>query len=142
MLARSLKLYFIGSLALVFAGASDWCIERSHAPCDHLIELTVLATVSTFLISVCVRQMGRSREKHVRWYLLVCLLVAAGTLFADFRFVRAHRDACDARQGMQSAIPAVTNLDAVVSLVRLQDKNVFPVLGGHVENRPVERGED
>jgi hypothetical protein len=42
--------------------------------------------------------MGRFPEKRSRLILLVCLLIAAGTLFADFRYVRKYRDFCDELQ--------------------------------------------
>lgn len=63
--------------------------------CNRLAPLTVLATVAAFLISICFRQMAKHKEKPLRWYLVVCLLIAAGTLFADFRFVRRWRGVCD-----------------------------------------------
>jgi len=38
--------------------------------------------------------------------LLVCLLIAAGTLFEDFRFVRRYREFCDSlQQQMQQSAP-------------------------------------
>ena len=48
--------------------------------------------------------MGRFPDKRSRWILLVMLLIAAGTLFADFRFVRHYRDFCDnLRQEMRQS---------------------------------------
>jgi hypothetical protein len=66
--------------------------------CDSLAPLTVLATLAAFLISICFRQMGRYPDRRSRLFLLACLLIAAATLFADFRFVRRYRDFCDSLQ--------------------------------------------
>ncbi len=66
--------------------------------CDALAPLTVLATLAAFLISICFRQMGRYADKRSRWILLVFLLVAAATLFADFRYVRRYRTFCEQLQ--------------------------------------------
>lgn len=66
--------------------------------CDSLAPLTVLATLAAFLISVCFRQMGRYPDRRSRWVLAAWLLIAAGTLFADFRFVRHYRGFCDKLQ--------------------------------------------
>jgi len=84
-----------GSIVLVAAGCSAWLINESSAIyCDSLPELTVLATLAAFLISICFRQINRYEERRARWILLVWLLIAAGTLFADFRFVRHYRGFC------------------------------------------------
>lgn len=85
-----------GALALLAAGASAWLTLGSAAiHCDSLAPLTVLATLSAFIISICFRQMGKFTDKRSRWLLFVFLLVAAGTLFGDFRYVRRYRDFCD-----------------------------------------------
>lgn len=57
--------------------------------------LTVLATVAAFVISVCFHQMGRHPGRASRWFLAGCMLLAAATLFTDFRFVRSNRGFCD-----------------------------------------------
>jgi hypothetical protein len=66
--------------------------------CNHLAPLTVLATIAAFLMSICFRQMARHKERSQRWFLAVCLLIAAITLFFDFRYVRRYRDICDTIQ--------------------------------------------
>jgi hypothetical protein len=58
----------------------------------------VLATLAAFLISICFRQMGRYPDRRSRLVLLGCLLVAAATLFADFRYVRRYRSFCEQLQ--------------------------------------------
>ena len=88
-----------GAIAVFTAGASAWLMLGSRAiHCDSLAPLTVLATLAAFLISICFRQMGRFPDKRSRWILLVFLLIAAGTLFADFRYVRRYREFCDQLQ--------------------------------------------
>lgn len=73
-------------------------ILQPEIDCNHLAPLTVLATLAAFLISICFRQMSRHPDKRSRWILLVFLLIAAGTLFEDFRYVRHYRDFCDQLQ--------------------------------------------
>jgi len=66
--------------------------------CDSLAPMTVLATLAAFIISICFRQMGRFPDKRSRWILVAWLMIAAGTLFADFRYVRKYRGFCDELQ--------------------------------------------
>ena len=66
--------------------------------CNRLAPLTILATLAAFLMSICFRQMARHGERSQRWFLLVCLLIAAVTLFSDFRYVRRYREICDSVQ--------------------------------------------
>lgn len=98
------KLYFSGLVAIIFAGASAWCIKTAISPCQYLTALTVLATLSAFLISVCLRQMGRNPQRHIRLYLTACIVVAAATLGMDFHYVRSHRAVCGTPQWMQQSI--------------------------------------
>jgi len=92
------RIYITGGIALFTAAASAWLILESAVHCDSLAPLTVLATLAAFLISICFRQMGRFPDKRSRWILLVWLLIAAATLFADFRYVRRYRTFCDELQ--------------------------------------------
>jgi hypothetical protein len=92
------RIVLTGAIALVAAGASTWLMRTPEIHCTVLAPLTVLATLAAFVISICFRQMGRFPDKRSRWILLVCILIAAGTLFADFRFVRRYRDFCDQLQ--------------------------------------------
>ncbi len=97
--AKKSRIYITGGIALFTAGASAWLMMGSRAiHCDTLAPLTVLATLAAFLISICFRQMGRFQDKRSRWILLVCAVIAAGTLFADFRYVRRYREFCDSLQ--------------------------------------------
>ena len=103
------RLLITAAIALITAGASAWLMLRSpEIQCNSLAPLTVLATLAAFLISICFRQMGRYPDKRARLFLLGCLLIAAATLFADFRFVRRYRDFCDTlqQQMRQQATPA------------------------------------
>jgi hypothetical protein len=103
------RLLITAVIALITAGASAWLMLRSAAiQCNSLAPLTVLATLAAFLISICFRQMGRYPDRRSRLFLLGCLLIAAATLFADFRFVRRYRDFCDSlqQQMRQQATPA------------------------------------
>jgi dolichol kinase len=98
------RLLVTAFIALLTAGASWWLIGRKTIQCDSLAPLTVLATLAAFLMSVCFRQMGRHKDRRSRWFLFVCLLIAAAALFADFRYVRHYRDFCDdLRQQMRGA---------------------------------------
>lgn len=73
--------------------------------CNRLAPLTVLATIAAFLMAICFRQMGRHKEKLQRWFLAACLLLAAITLFTDFRYVRRYRGLCDEVEQMQKTQP-------------------------------------
>jgi hypothetical protein len=76
-------------------------LRSSAIQCDELAPLTVLATLAAFLISVCFRLMGRYTDRRSRWILAVCLLLAAATIFTNFRYVRHYRGFCeDLRQQM------------------------------------------
>jgi hypothetical protein len=66
--------------------------------CNRLAPLTILATVAAFVMSICFRQMARHKEQTQRWFLAVCLLIAAVTLFSSFRYVRRYREICDSIQ--------------------------------------------
>jgi hypothetical protein len=96
--AKRSRIYITGAIALFTAGASAWLILESEVHCDSLAPLTVLATLAAFIISICFRQMGRFPDQRSRWILLVWMIVAAGTLFADFRYVRKYRAFCDQLQ--------------------------------------------
>ena len=96
------RIFLVAALALLAAGGSWWMILRSSGiDCNELAPLTVLATLAAFLISVCFRLMGRTADRRRRWILLGCLLIAAATIFTNFRFVRHYRGFCeDLRQQM------------------------------------------
>lgn len=103
----SSRLIITGVLVIFTACASIWLMRSSVAiECDPLAPLTVLATLSAFLISVCFRLMGRFSDRRSRWVLAVCLLIAAATLFTDFRYVRRYRGFCgNLRQQMRQTTP-------------------------------------
>ncbi len=74
--------------------------------CNRLAPLTILATLAAFIMAMCFRQMARHAERPHRWFLVVWLVVAAATLFADFRYVRTYRGVCDSlQQQMQPVKP-------------------------------------
>ena len=90
------RILVTGVLVVGSAGGSAWLILRSRAiDCNTLAPLTVLATLAAFLISVCFRQISRYSDRRSRWFLLAFLLIAAATLFSDFRYVRRNRGFCN-----------------------------------------------
>jgi len=101
----SARLLITGIFSLLIAGASVWFMRPgSGFDCNRLAPVTVLATLSAFLMSLCFRQMARHKERSQRWFLVICLLIAAATLFSDFRYVRRYRDLCDSiRQQIQNS---------------------------------------
>lgn len=101
------RILVTAAIAVAAAAASWWLMGRSSAmQCDSLAPLTVLATLAAFLISICFRQMGRYPDRRSRWFLAACLLLAAATLFTDFRFVRRYRGFCDdLRQQIRQSQP-------------------------------------
>lgn len=87
--------------------ASAWFTRPgSGIDCNRLAPLTVLATLGAFLMAICFRQMARFKEQSARWFLVACLVMAAMTLFTDFRYVRRYRGVCDEVQQMQHVRPA------------------------------------
>lgn len=90
------RILVTGALVVATAAGSAWLMARSRAiECNTLAPLTVLATLAAFLISVCFRQMSRYADRRSRLFLLVFLLIAAATLFSDFRYVRRNRGFCN-----------------------------------------------
>jgi hypothetical protein len=86
-------------LAVVAAGASWWYMRPGSAiDCGRLPPLTILATLAAFIIAIIFRQMARHPDRSHRWFLAIWLVVAAATLFADFRYVRRYRDICNSLQ--------------------------------------------
>ncbi|HTW45230.1 MAG TPA: hypothetical protein VMD58_06760 [Acidobacteriaceae bacterium] len=82
--------------------ASAWFTRPGHGiDCNRLALLTVLATLGAFLMAICFRQMGQHKERASRWFLVACLVMAAVTLFTDFRYVRRYRGLCVEVQQMQ-----------------------------------------
>ena len=89
--------------------ASVWFMRPGTGiDCNRLAPLTVLATIAAFLMSICFRQMAKHKERSQRWFLLVCLLIAAATLFSDFRYVRRYRGICDSVEQLQRVQPTPT----------------------------------
>lgn len=96
------RLLVTGVLILGTFLASAWFARpRSVIDCNRLAPMVVLATVAAFLMAICFRQMATHKERPQRWFLLVCLLIAAATLFTDFRYVRRYRGICVEVQQMQ-----------------------------------------
>jgi hypothetical protein len=91
-----------GILCLGALIASAWFTRPgSGIDCNRLAPLTVLATLGAFLMAICFRQMAQHKERASRWFLAVCLVMAAATLFTDFRYVRRYRGLCDEVRQMQ-----------------------------------------
>ena len=96
------RLLITGLLCVGVLAASAWFTRPGAGiECNRLAPLTVLATIAAFLMAICFRQMARHKERSQRWFLLVCLLLAAISLFTDFRYVRRYRGICDSVQQMQ-----------------------------------------
>ena len=92
-----------GILCLGALVASAWFTRPgSGIDCNRLAPLTVLATLGAFLMAICFRQMARFTERSARWFLVVCLVMAAATLFTDFRYVRRYRGVCVEVRQMQT----------------------------------------
>ena len=92
-------LVFIPLMTLAAAGASWWYMRPGPAiDCNKLAPLTILATLAAFIIASCFRQMARHSESAHLWFLVIWLVIAAATLFADFRYVRRYRGICDSLQ--------------------------------------------
>ena len=92
-----------GILCLGALGASAWFTRPgSGIDCNRLAPLTVLATLGAFLMAMCFRQMAQYKERSSRWFLVVCLVMAAVVLFTDFRYVQRYRGVCVEVQQMQS----------------------------------------
>jgi hypothetical protein len=89
----------------VFLASAWFTRPGSGIDCTRLAPLTVLATIAAFLMSICFRQMAKHKERSQRWFLAACLLVAAATLFTDFRYVRRYRGICDEVEQMQKTQP-------------------------------------
>ena len=86
-------------LAVAAAVASWWYMRPGPAiDCNTLPPLTILATLAAFIMAICFRQMARHPDRSHRWFLVIWLVIAAATLFADFRYVRRYRDVCDSLQ--------------------------------------------
>lgn len=82
--------------------ASAWFVRPGAGiDCGRLAPLTVLATIAAFLMALCFRQMAQHRERPQRWFLVMCLVIAAATLFTNFRYVRRYRGVCDSLQQMR-----------------------------------------
>lgn len=96
-----------GAVALFTAAASAYLAAGTSAiHCDSLAPLTVLAMLAAFLIPTCFRQLNSYSGRRVRWFLCACLLLAAATLFTDFRFVRRYRGFCgQLRQQIRQSQP-------------------------------------
>jgi hypothetical protein len=96
-------------LALLTAAGSLWLgVGSGVLDCNHLAPLTVLATVSAFVMALGFRLLARASTSAQRWQLAVALLLAAGTLFGDARFVTKYRRVCNQveRQFQQTTTPA------------------------------------
>lgn len=93
------RLLSVAVLTVAAAGASWWYMRPSAVvDCSLLAPLTILATMAAFLIAMVFRQMGRHTERSHRWFLTIWLVIAAATLFADFRYVRRYRGLCNSLQ--------------------------------------------
>lgn len=56
-------------------------------------------------MAICFRQMAQYTQHTQRWFLVMCLVIAAATLFTNFRYVRRYRGICNSIQQMQQPAP-------------------------------------
>jgi hypothetical protein len=92
-----LKSGILGALAiaLLIAAASAWLGFNSSAIfCERLPSMTILATLSAFVMALCFRLFPRAITPAHKWMLASALIVAAITLFGDARFVTKYRGVC------------------------------------------------
>jgi hypothetical protein len=83
------------TIALLIAAASAWLSLNANAIfCERLPSMTILATLSAFVMALCFRLFPRAAMPMHKWMLASALIVAAGTLFADARFVIKYRGVC------------------------------------------------
>jgi cytochrome bd-type quinol oxidase subunit 2 len=83
------------ALALMVAIFSAWmCVAADGIYCDRMPSMTIMATLSAFVIALCFRLFARSRASAQRVQLTIALCLAAATLFADARFVLKYRNIC------------------------------------------------
>lgn len=79
-------------LAVVMVAASAVLIGTTGTrPADQAPSLTVVATLSAFVIALCFQQLGTSRTPGERRLLIAALVLAAATLLADARIVMGYR---------------------------------------------------
>lgn len=52
-------------------------------------------------MALCFRQMAQYKDRRQRWFLVMCLVIAAATVFTNFRYVRRYRGVCNSVQQMQ-----------------------------------------
>lgn len=86
-------------MTVLVTGASAWLIFGSNViDCDRLAPLTILATLTAFIIALCFRLLSRANHRADTWQLTFCLILAAVTLFANVSFVKTHRSVCQQLQ--------------------------------------------
>ena len=84
-------------LAVLVAIASVTLLQnRQHMPCEQRAPLTVVATLSAFVIALCLRTFATANTRGSKSALMVALLIASACLFADARFVIQYRAICNA----------------------------------------------
>ena len=69
-------------------------LSNPELPCEKRAPMTVLATLAAFLIALAFRQLATSPSAVQTRTLILCLVLAAGSLFADVRFVMKYRTIC------------------------------------------------
>jgi hypothetical protein len=83
------------ALALIIAAISVWMGFRSNGIyCDRLPSMTIMTTLAAFVIALCFRLLARPATRAQKAQIVIALLIAAGTLFADARFVLKYRGIC------------------------------------------------
>jgi hypothetical protein len=83
------------ALSLIIAGASAWMgLGANGIYCDRLPSMTIMATLAAFVIALCFRLFARAATRAQKVQLAIALIIAAGALFADVRFVLKYRGIC------------------------------------------------
>ena len=83
------------ALSLIIAVASAWMgIGANGIYCDRLPSMTIMATLAAFVIALCFRLFARADTRAKKAQLAMALIIAAGALFADARFVLKYRGIC------------------------------------------------
>ncbi len=88
----------LGLALLLALGSAYLILTSAELPCERRPPLTILATLSAFLIALSFRQLASSVSSTQTRILIVCLLLAGGAMFSDVRFVMKYRTICSGLQ--------------------------------------------
>jgi len=86
----------LGMSVIVAIASIVLLLNLQHTPCEQRAPLTVVATLAAFVIALCFRSFSTVNTPAGKYMLIVALIVASASLFADARFVVAYREICNA----------------------------------------------